>query len=150
AVTLAASVHSLDAGEQMHVDRRGRRPSAAQADFAARSQGVIDRGDCAHACGAFEQCVHIRNCAAIETEVDVIGAAEKVDVALKGRDFAAGNQEQLVEVRLQLAHRIVLRTGIVIGNGDEVESAAGGGIHGKKERAGNHFSGLSGALAVTV
>src|SRR5208337_5654890 len=97
-------------------------------------------GDGTHARGALQQRVHIGNGFAprmrIDTEVDEIRAAEEVDVALKGGDFAAGDQEHLVEVRLQLAHRVILRAGIVVGNGDEVETAARGGIHSKEERAG--------------
>ena len=49
AVLFVAAVHGFNAGEQMHIDRRLRRPSAAQADFAARRQRVIDRGDGANA-----------------------------------------------------------------------------------------------------
>ena len=111
---------------------------------------MIDRGDGADARCAAEQRVHVGNGFAVEAEVDEIGAAEKIDVALKGGDFAAGNQQQLVEVRLQLAHGVVLRGGVVIGDGDEVEAAARGGVDGEEDRAGNHLAGLAGALAVAV
>ena len=97
-----------------------------------------------------QQGIHVGNGFAVEAEIDEIGAAEKVDMALEGCNFAAGNEQQLVEVWLQLAQVVVLGAGIVVGNGDEVESAARGGIDGEINGAGNHLACLAGALAIAV
>ena len=83
-------------------------------------------------------------------EVDELGYAKDVEVAIEGGHLAPGDQQHAVEVRLQLAHRIVLRSGVVVGDGDEVQPARGRRLHGEKERARNHVPALARATAIAV
>src|SRR5271169_5564208 len=69
---------------------------------------------------------------------------------LESSDLAAGNEKHLVEVGLQLAHCIVLRGCVVVGDHDEIQSPTGCGIDGEEDRAGGHFPGLTLALSVAV
>jgi hypothetical protein len=149
-VLLAAAVHDLDASEQAHIDGLSGRKSAAHTDFAAGREGMIDGGNGAHARGAAQQGIHVGHGFSIETEIDKISAAEKVDVALESGELAAGNEQNLVEVGLQRAHGVVLRAGVVVGDGDEVKAVPRGGVDGEENRARNHCAGLARALPVAV
>src|SRR5580698_7447786 len=101
---------------------------------------MVDGSERAQPSCIAQQRIYIGNVATSQPEVEKIRCPEKVDVALKGGDFAAGNQQQLVEVGLQLAHRIVVRRGVVIRDSDEVQAAPRRRIRSEKDRAGNHLA----------
>src|SRR5262245_17013738 len=71
-------------------------------------------------------------------------------MTLKGSDLAPGNQEQAVEVRLQFAHVVKMRSGVVVGDGHEVESARGRGLQCDKGRAGYFLAALTRTASVAV
>ena len=55
------------------------------------------------------------------TEVDEAGRAEDVRMPGVRRDLPAWDQQYLIEVRLQLAFGVVVRDGVVVSDGDEVQ-----------------------------
>lgn len=62
--------------------------------------------------------------------VDKSGYAEDVEVSPEGCHFATRDEQEPVEIRLQFSHLVVVRIGIVIGDGDEVQPACSGGLGG--------------------
>src|SRR5450631_2332061 len=97
-----------------------------------------------------QQGIHVGNLAAPESEIEKISRAKEVDMPLKRRNLAPRNQQYLVEVWFQLAHGIVLRGRIVVGDCDEVEPATGRSINRKENRTRNHLSRLAWALSVAM
>ena len=68
----------------------------------------------------------------------------------EGCNFAAGDEEKLVEVGLQFAQSVVMRIGVVVGDGDEVEPARGCCFSSEEDGAGNFSAALAQATAVAV
>ena len=60
------------------------------------------------------------------------------------------NQQQLVKIGLQFAHCVILRCGVVIGDGDEIEAAPRCRFYREDERTGNELAGLAGAACIAV
>src|SRR5271155_6048587 len=96
-----------------------RRPAASHTDFACWRVGMVDGEDGVHLLGLLEECLHGRDCCP-NAEVDEVCRAEEVCVSPEGCDFPAGDEEKLIEVWLQLAERVVVRIGVVVGDGDEI------------------------------
>src|SRR5581483_3033968 len=113
----------------MHVG--GRLPSAAHADFAGGRARMINRDERAEIPRMLEQSIHVSRALA---EIDELGDAEDVRVSYEGRDLATGDQQQLIEVRLQFTHRVVMRGGVVVGDGDEIEPTLARGVEREKHR----------------
>ena len=82
--------------------------------------------------------------------VHELGYAEDIEVPMKGGHLAAWNQQQMIEERLQLAHLIILRVCVVVGDGDEVQTARSRCLHGEKEGAWHLTAALALAAAITV
>jgi hypothetical protein len=83
-------------------------------------------------------------------EVDEAGGTEDVCVPGVGRDLPAGDQQELIEIRLQLTLGVVVRDGVVVGDGDEVQLLLHRVLDGDEDRAWDHLSGLAGAGAIAV
>ena len=82
--------------------------------------------------------------------VDKLRYAKHVEVPVERRHLAPGNQQDAIEVGLKLALRVVLRIGVVVGDGNEIQAARRRRLHAEKDRARNHLAALAGATAVAV
>src|SRR5271154_2246848 len=69
---------------------------------------------------------------------------------MKRGHLATRNQQQMIKERLQLAHLIVLRVCVVVGDGDKVQTARSRCLHCEKEGAWHLTAALALAAAITV
>src|SRR5580693_7805863 len=95
----------------------------------------------------FEHLVDIGHMRAGQPEIDELRCSKDISMAFKRSDFTARYQQQLVEVWLQLSHVVVLRDGVVIGEGDEVKLPGCCRLHGLIERTWHLLSRLAEARA---
>ena len=96
---------------------------------------MIDGDDRSHIARVAEHRIHVRDVRSSDAIIDEAGGAEGVRMPVKGRQFPARNEQQLIEVRLKLALVIVLRGGVVITDGDKVQdTAASSGIFSGDEK----------------
>ena len=144
-----AAVDDLYRRKQIHVGVRGRLPPAAHAHLAAGRLGVAYGSDAALRLDVAQHAVQIE-AARGHAPIDELGYAKDVEVPMEGRHLPSGNQQYAVEVGLQLALRLILGVGVVVGDGDEVQPARRRRLRGKKDRTGNHAAALAGATAVAV
>ncbi len=84
---------------------------------------MIDRDHPTEAGDIRQQRVPIRHSGAAHAKVGRGDGAKEIRMSFKGRDLAPRNQQQVVVVGLQLANRIRVRDGVVIGDRDEIEPA---------------------------
>jgi hypothetical protein len=71
-----------------------------------RPDGVIDRDDPAGALNIAQQCIPAWDSSAPDSEIEHRNAAEQVGVTVECRNLAPRYQQQIIEVRLQPAHRV--------------------------------------------
>src|SRR5579862_5363901 len=71
-----------------------------------------------------------RQMAARQPELDEADGAQDARMTAEGGDLDAWDEQQAVEVRLQFAQRMVVRDGVVVGDGDEVDAVGRGGLDG--------------------
>src|SRR5205823_5375117 len=95
--------------------------SAAQACFPGRRAGMIDRNQSPALVNALKQGLHVRNRAGPYAKIHEFSRAIQIGVSFEGCDLSAGNQQQAVKVRLQLAKRVKVGDGVVIGDRYKVE-----------------------------
>ena len=111
---------------------------------------MIDGDDGAKAPGTAEHCVRVGNLRGSNAVVDEACCAEGIRVSVEGGQFAAGNEEQFIEVRLQFTLGVVVRGGVVVADGNEVKTALGCSLDGEEEGARDRLSGLAGAASIAV
>src|ERR1039457_6311854 len=144
-----STVDDLYRREQTRVQVRGWFPSTAHAGFAAGHFGVV------YGCNAALRSDFAQHGIQIEptgshAEVEKFRYAKDVEMPVERRHLASWNQQDTIEVGLQLAHRIILRIGVVVGDGDEVQPARRCRLGGQKDRTRHHSATLTGAVAITV
>src|ERR1700728_880515 len=146
----AAAIDDFDGGDEAHVGGRRWIPAAAHADFAGRRLRMVDGDNGAEGTGGAKHRVDVGDFGRADAVIDVARRTEFVGMAVKGGELAAWNEEQLVEVRLQLAFVVILRGCVVVGDGDEVETALGCILQSEKEWTWNGLAGLAGTATVAV
>ena len=144
------SVDGFDGLDQMHIGRRFWIPAAAQAGFPGGVFRMIDRNQSASGMDFLQQRVPRRNLGAADAKIEEVGRAKDIRVPLKGGQFAPRNQQDIIEIGLQFPHCIVLRHGVVICDGNEIEPSLRGRLDGEEHRAGYGLAVLTFAAAVAV
>src|ERR1700733_13747102 len=90
---------------------------------------MIDGEDAGQAFYWFQERVDVRNIWTGQPEIDELGCAIDIRVALEGCDLASRQEQQLIEEGLQLAHRVEMRDGIMVADRNKVEASSGCGRH---------------------
>ena len=96
-------------------------PAATDAACAGGIAGMIDGDYRAGGLRGAEDGIDGGSAFGFGAKVDEIGGSEDVRVSGIGCDLAAGDQQDLIEIRLQFALGVVVRDGVVVGDGDEVQ-----------------------------
>ena len=93
---------------------------------------MVDRNQRARGMDSLQQCVPGRDRGASDAKVEKIGGAKDVRVALKSGQFASWNQQDIIKIRLQFPHGMVLGHRVVVGDGDEIKPSLRGRLNGEK------------------
>src|ERR1700733_2199304 len=111
---------------------------------------MIDGEDAVQVLYPFQELVDVRNIWTGQPEIDELGCAINIRVALEGCNLASRQEQQLIEEGLQLAHRVEMRDSIVVADRNKVEASLGCGLHRFVEGTRNFLAQLTQARAVAV
>ena len=97
-----------------------------------------------------QHAVHVGHLGGANPEVDKTGGAKYIGVSLVGSNLSPWQQKNVVKVGLQFTFGVVVRLGVVVGDGDKVEPARHRGFDGQKKWARNLLShpALAGPIAM--
>ena len=90
---------------------------------------MVDREDAVQILHSFEELADVGDIGAGQPEVDELGCAVDICVSLKGRDLTSGHEQQLIEVRLQFAHRVKVGDRVVVADRNKIEASSGRGLY---------------------
>ena len=75
---------------------------------------------------------------------------KNIEVTMKRGHLASRNQQQVIKKWLQLAQLIILRLGVVVGDGDEIQTTRSRCLHREKEGARHPAAALALAVAIAM
>src|ERR1700734_3776325 len=78
--------------------------------------------------------VDIRNISRTNAKIQGSHGTKQIRMTVEGRHLSSRNHQQAIEVRLQLSHRIILRSRVVVRDRNKVQSPARRRLSNHKNR----------------